>query len=1413
MLGISQIASNNGYVFNNTLCNDWTMYTRNATQRVLIGTGIGREACLTIDTCNVALPNQLVIYNPLPTQSNLTAITMCNDIGTFNIDFKTSIAGDAKSNSVVSMKNNVGDFIIVPKWSCNDTKGIFVMADGKIGIHNKNPVYALDIAGEVRIGGTVMGGSCNVQQAVVTTSILSSNMEAIILSSSNFTSCNITYASNLTGPNASFTSRLISPYAVLDVVNVADNISAYQGRVQILHASNLTVSSNITVSNAITSRHIVASNATMSNLTAVKIVTTSIDVANTLMTSNMSLNGWLLGSNATVSVAGVTMCNGTAREMQMSNLSASNITTCNITITGNLIGPAISLCNVNAQSVTSTSINAWNGTFSSNLTTSNLTYTGVLTGSQFSAATLTGSNISFVNTLVGPNITTSNFSTSNLTIGNNINVVGVNAQNLRSSNAIIPTITASNIFTSNLSFTNNLIGTSLVMSTVSNNQQSSSNIRFASTLRGPAATFCNVATSNLDTNSLNIYGLTQVSGDILPISDAAFNLGNPSTRFHSLYLSGQTLYLGGVAMKSDPVTNHLRIEDEGTSQLSRIAVEEIQIGLSTSNITNVLRTDPTTGQLSFVTAVLSNNQYVEVPTNSSSNSGGQMVSALTACNLVAKTLRVDAVNTRDGIIIQRSDGLSNAFGMLYTDTTQSGFGVYTGRSSQDQNAFSIQTVASSNTSLVFSTSNQERMRILPNGNIGIGTSNPSARLHVQGDGIFSRSLNASNMIAIENRLQSLVDSNAFVVMRASPSENAFISSAQNTRGLVFGTATNQAGTTFAESLRILPNANIGVCKSNPQYTLDINGDLGVSSNIMVLGNTSISGDATASRANFGNGVLNAGLSLQANGNMASIATTSDVGASFVIAAEVSKNDGGGSYYKLGDIAATSRVGSCAMDLVMGSASASNAGRYSVILTQNSATNIASTCSILGHLPQNMDLQLWQNADQSFSIWLLTFGLSSVAVQIITNEVVNVNHNWLASRLESPPPATLVRSLIKTNYTITTFSGNCGLQKEPGPYTIDVNGDINFGGMLYKNGLPYTPSQWSVGVSNDMVCVGPSSNVGVGTFSPQFALDVAGTVNACNLYVNGQPYIGSQWTTTGGSNVWIGLGSNIGIGTNNPEFLLDVNGTINATSIYMNGTPYKGSQWLDVASNVYIIGSNVGIGTADPQAQLHVQGNTIINGNLQFDNSMHIKGLKIKRGFGIEANLTNTASSILGYTVDQSGMLLQINSNVDNKAFRFIADNKECVRIMGGTGNVGIGESNPLYPLHVTGHSNNASIYASHDVVISSDARYKTNIQPIKDALCKVQKITGYTFNKLEDPNGPRLAGVLAQEVQSVLPEVVHVDELGQMSVAYPNMVAILINAIKDMAAKVDDQSIVIGNLQNEIDSLKSQMPSQMPLTG
>ena len=101
--------------------------------------------------------------------------------------------------------------------------------------------------------------------------------------------------------------------------------------------------------------------------------------------------------------------------------------------------------------------------------------------------------------------------------------------------------------------------------------------------------------------------------------------------------------------------------------------------------------------------------------------------------------------------------------------------------------------------------------------------------------------------------------------------------------------------------------------------------------------------------------------------------------------------------------------------------------------------------------------------------------------------------------------------------------------------------------------------------------------------------------------------------------------------------------------------------------------------------------------------------------------------------------------------------------------------------------------ATGDVTAYSDRRFKHNIETIDNAVDTVLKLRGVSFEK----DNRNSIGVIAQEVEEVLPEVVHTNEEGYKSVAYGNMVGLLIEAMKEQQSQIEALKAEIQNLKDK----------------
>jgi hypothetical protein len=235
---------------------------------------------------------------------------------------------------------------------------------------------------------------------------------------------------------------------------------------------------------------------------------------------------------------------------------------------------------------------------------------------------------------------------------------------------------------------------------------------------------------------------------------------------------------------------------------------------------------------------------------------------------------------------------------------------------------------------------------------------------------------------------------------------------------------------------------------------------------------------------------------------------------------------------------------------------------------------------------------------------------------------------------------------------------------------------------------------------------------------------------------------------------------------------------------------SGNNYIDSnIGNLYIranvdgdIGSNVYIRPHDNEEGIVIEDDAGVK--LYYNNSQKMN----TTSGGISVTGSVSASSTIGNKGTNIGQQMEYGSS-SVATLRCDADRWRVYFGGGGqsreafsikeTGDVGIGDSTPSYKLDVNG-----TIRATGDVIAYSDERVKENIKTIDNSLEKVNKLRGVEFNKIGEDK--KSIGVIAQEIEKILPEVVKTDDEGMKSVAYGNVVGVLIEAVKELTKEVED---------------------------
>jgi hypothetical protein len=348
----------------------------------------------------------------------------------------------------------------------------------------------------------------------------------------------------------------------------------------------------------------------------------------------------------------------------------------------------------------------------------------------------------------------------------------------------------------------------------------------------------------------------------------------------------------------------------------------------------------------------------------------------------------------------------------------------------------------------------------------------------------------------------------------------------------------------------------------------------------------------------------------------------------------------------------------------------------------------------------------------------------------------------------------------------------------------------------------------------------AGEVGIGTSAPSFPLSFGtGLGNKIALYDSGsgtgygfgiQPNLLQMFSNAVGDDITFGYGNsasmarnvtfkgtgNVGIGTTAPADKLDVNGSIR---FRLNTPSFTGA--IDSGVLDFVPTS---IFPTDPQIRLAAIGTATVGSSICF-----LTGLSTT----LAERMRITSSGFVGIGTTAPTYRLQVSDtiasvtafgnfaalqSIGGTGYRWSLNNDSTFRLQYTTN----GFSTITTPLFVTSNgalgvgvtpTNTAGrLEAANDIVAysSSDRRWKTNIKNIDSPLEKISQINGVEFDWIEDEpvhgNKGHDIGVIAQEIEKILPDAVQTRESGMKAVKYEKVIPLLIEAVKEQQKQIEE---------------------------
>ena len=365
--------------------------------------------------------------------------------------------------------------------------------------------------------------------------------------------------------------------------------------------------------------------------------------------------------------------------------------------------------------------------------------------------------------------------------------------------------------------------------------------------------------------------------------------------------------------------------------------------------------------------------------------------------------------------------------------------------------------------------------------------------------------------------------------------------------------------------------------------------------------------------------------------------------------------------------------------------------------------------------------------------------------------------------------------IQSAFSNTTGTNNAFFGKNAGYWSLNADGNTAIGsGALGSGGTGYSTGNYNTALG---YCAGWTAGAGNIPLTNGPNIYIGANARASSGGVENEIVIGTNTNGNGSNTVTIGNSSTTHTYLNGQLSCSGLSSDLNvfASSFYLGGNVKTGTNyfrlisvlghnWHDFKGNMYWRESD----TENIRMILEPNGYLTVKGGMSSEGSVYITSSTTTEGSG-PLRLNNTNGAPVAWTLGP------------NSSGKFIIYNPLSVGVF---------------------ITNNGTSWSSN-----SDARLKSNINSLNDNLSKILQLRPVSYHMKSDVTQQTQFGLIAQEVQPIIPEIVHQND-DYLSITYTELIPFLIGSIQEQQIQIQTQQIQIQTLEERLLQQDLQLQQQ-----